>query len=174
MNMAEFWDVLDKDGNKTGKQCERGHLQDDEYHLVLQVWILNSQGEFLISRRTPNKPWPLFWECTGGSAIAGDDSITSAIKEVAEELGVILDPANGKLFHRFTKLTCCNTCGNGHSIIDAWLFRQDIDIAAVTLQPEETCDAMWASKEKIRQMLEDEQFIGYEFYPYLDELFDEV
>jgi isopentenyldiphosphate isomerase len=169
--MTELWDILDKDGNPTGIQKQRSpwplpesNLKKGEYHLVVQVWILNSRGEFLISQRVPEKHWPLMWECTGGSAVSGEDSITAAIKEAKEELGIDLNPANGRLFIRFVK-------EDSRAIIDAWLFRQDINIKDITLHPEETCDAMWASKEKIRQMLTNEQFIGYEFYPYLDELF---
>jgi isopentenyldiphosphate isomerase len=172
--MTEFWDILDKNGNPTGIKRQRSpwplpedKLQDGEYHLVVQIWILNSRGEFLISRRTPNKSWPLMWECTGGSAVAGQSSLAAALAETKEELGIGLNPANGRVFKRFIK-------EGSKMIIDVWLFRQDIDISTITLQPDETCDAMWASKEKIRQMLKDEQFVGYEFFPYLDELFDET
>lgn len=36
----EFWDILDRNGNKTGKTVERGKpMRQDEYHLVVQVWI---------------------------------------------------------------------------------------------------------------------------------------
>ena len=172
--MTELWDILDKDGNPTGIQRQRRpfpepefDFEDGEYHLVVQVWILNSRGEFLISRRVPAKHWPLMWECTGGSALSGQTSLEAAIMEAKEELGVDLNPKNGRLFSRFIK-------EGSQMIVDAWLFRQDIPIEKIILQPEETCDAMWASKEKIRQMLEAEQFIGYEFYPYLDELFNEA
>ena len=38
------------------------------------------------------------WETTGGSALAGDDSLTAALRETKEELGIDLDPQKGVLF----------------------------------------------------------------------------
>ena len=165
--MAELWDVLDKDGNKTGRVCERGKPpQNGDYHLVVHVWILNSKGEFLISKRTPNKSFPNMWECTGGSAVTGDDSLTTALKEVREELGVILDAKNGQLFRRFRR-----TVHGFGDFADVWIFRQDVDISKIVFQPGETCDAMWANEEKIKQMILEGAFIGPEIFTYLDELF---
>lgn len=92
--MVELWDVLDKNGNNTGRKQERGWLGDGNYHLIVHVWIINQKGEFLISKRTSNKRWPDMWACTIGSAVAGDNSLTTAIKETKEELGVILIQEN--------------------------------------------------------------------------------
>jgi len=43
--MSELWDVLDIDGNKTGRIHERGKpMQKGEGHLVVLIWILNSNA----------------------------------------------------------------------------------------------------------------------------------
>jgi isopentenyldiphosphate isomerase len=168
MSLSELWDVLDENRNKTGRLHERGkQMQKDEYHLVVHVWIVNDKNEFLISKRTPNKSYPNMWECTGGSAIAGDDSLATAIKEVEEELGIILNPQNGFLFKQYKR--CCEECGGG-DFVDVWIFRQNVDILSVVLQPNETCDVMWATKEQIDFMIEEKTFIGRELYSYIDEL----
>ena len=45
--MLELWDILDKDGNKTGLTIERGKpMMKDQYHLGVQVWIINGEGRF--------------------------------------------------------------------------------------------------------------------------------
>ena len=46
--MAEMWDVLDKNGNKTGRLQKRGWMESGNYHLVVFVWIINEKGYFLI------------------------------------------------------------------------------------------------------------------------------
>jgi len=52
----EFFDVLDKQGNKIDKTKERGEpLIDGEYCRIVHVWIVNTNGEFLISKRTPSQ-----------------------------------------------------------------------------------------------------------------------
>jgi tellurite methyltransferase len=171
MNMAELWDVLDENRSKTGRLHERGKpMKTGDYHLVVQVWIMNNKGEFLISKRTPGiTGWTGMWQTTGGCAVSGDDSLKTAIKEASEELGVTLDPKNGQLFKQYA---LPHTNDNGNAFYDVWLFRQDIDISTVVFQADETCDAIWASKEKINQMIASGIFIPpNDAYPYLDELF---
>jgi len=166
--MAELWDVLDINRNPIGKLHERGQpLGPGEYHLVIFVWIVNDRGEFLISKRSPNKPAPLLWENTGGAAVTGDDSLTTALKEVREELGIILLPENGELYTSFRT----DFPQGGGDFCDVWLFRQNCDLADVVLQPDETCDAMLATKEQILQMMEDGTFLPKSTYPYLDDFF---
>ncbi len=43
----EIWEVLDKDRNSTGKSVTRGTpLKEDEYHLVVDIWIRNSKNKY--------------------------------------------------------------------------------------------------------------------------------
>jgi len=162
--MMELWDILDENGNKTGRVVERGNpMARDEFHLVVHVWIMNRNGEFLIARRTPNKTFPGLWGTTGGSAVSGDDSLTTALKETREELGVTLDPANGIRLERIKRSE-----RRFPDFLDVWLFRQDVDLRDVVLNPDETCDAMWASRDVINDMTEKGEYIGRE---YLDRLF---
>lgn len=59
----EYWDLYDKDKNKLNKTVKRGdYLSDDEYHLVVNAWIMNDKNEFLISQRSANKKHPLMWD----------------------------------------------------------------------------------------------------------------
>lgn len=166
--MAELWDILDENGNKTGGLHERGKLmQEGEYHLVVNVWIRNDEGEFLISRRSKDKGH--IWHTTGGAAVAGDDSLTTALKEAREEIGVTLDQKSGQFFKR---MSVPHEKGGGSAFVDIWLFRQEVDMNTVTLQVEEICDAMWASEAEIRQMAEAGTFVSLlEWYPYYEELF---
>lgn len=162
----ELWDVYNKDRIKIGKIVERGRtMAQYEYHIVVHVWIKNSIGEYLISKRTPNKHFPNMWECTGGSAVMGDDSIAAAIREANEELGVNLLPDNGRIFKQYI-----NQHHDFPQFSDVRVFDADIPIESIILQEDETCDAMWASKEKINKMIEDGEFIGRDCYPYIDEL----
>lgn len=52
----EYWDLYNKDKVKLNKIVKRGdYLSDDEYHLVVNAWIVNDNNEFLISQRSRNK-----------------------------------------------------------------------------------------------------------------------
>jgi len=172
----ERWDILDKNRNRTGKTVERGaSMTQEEYHLVAQIWIVNSKNEFLISKRSPDKDmFPNLWECTGGSAVSGDDSLKTALKETKEELGIDLLPENGELFLSYrSKFLYGAASFTAPSFTDVWVFKQDMDINSVVYQQGETCDAMWASKEKILEMIDSGEFIGRDLFFYIDKLFRE-
>jgi 8-oxo-dGTP diphosphatase len=171
---AEFWDIYDINRVKTGLTADRSQMTDEielemvtrgEYHIVVDVWYKNLRGEFLISKRSLNKKYGNLWECTGGSAIAGEDSLTAAMREAKEELGVELDPKNGRLFKSL------NLAPTHPAFRDVWLFDQDIPIERVVLQKGETCDAMWATKAQIIEMIDRGEFIPREVIPYVEELF---
>ncbi|MCL2079462.1 MAG: NUDIX domain-containing protein [Oscillospiraceae bacterium] len=168
--MVELWDVYDINRNKTGRLHERGKpMEAGDYHLVVHIWIMNDKGEFLISKRALDiTGWAGMWQTTGGSAVSGDDSLTTALKETVEEIGVVLDPKNGQLFKQYMS---SHANDEGGAFYDVWLFRQDVNISSIIFKPDETCDAMWANKGKIKQMIDDGIFISEEAYPYLDELF---
>lgn len=160
---GEIWDVYDGNRNLTGRTHRQGDpLSPGDYHLVVHVWIMNSMGEILISQRAPNKGYPLMWECTGGSAVVGDDSITAAIREVKEEVGLTVSPDNG---------FCMLTQRRDNDFCDIWLFRQDFSLSEVVLQKNETEDVKWASQAEIRAMIASGEFIAFD---YLDELFGKI
>lgn len=156
----EIWDVLDANRQPTGRTHRRGDwLPEGDYHLVVHVWIQNSKGEFLLTRRTPNKGYPNLWECTGGSALSGDDSLAAAMREVREETGLTVSPENG---------SCVLSLKREDNFCDIWLFRQDFALSDVVFQPNETCGACFASEAEIRRMQDNGSLVPFS---YLEELF---
>lgn len=155
----ELWDVYDRDRNSTGRLHRRGDLlPPGDYHLVVHVWTRDSSGKYLITKRSPNKGFPNMWEPTGGSALAGDDSLTAAIREVREETGLVLDPGNGHLVEtrRWTD-----------HFDDMWLFTQDFDLTDVHLLEGETCDARKATAEDILRLHREGLFVPIDDLPQL-------
>lgn len=156
----EYWDLYNKNREKINKIVKRGDkLGDEEYHLVTNVWIRNSKNEFLITKRVGNKSHPYMWECTGGSALSGENSLNAAMREVKEELGIDLNKNNGKLIG--TKLRYYPNCPD---ILDVWIFYADILIENVVCQEEEVCGVMWASVGKIKQLYNDNKFEANAFF----------
>lgn len=166
--MGELWDIYDINRKPTGRTVERGKpMKQGEYHIVVNVWIRNSKGEWLISRRTPNKHFPLLWEPTGGLAVSGESSFDAAIRETREELGVELDPEKGTLF-----VSAKRQYKEFPDFLDVWVFEHDCSIDSITLQPGETCGAMWASSAEIKKLAADRKFVPQTVFPYLDKLFE--
>lgn len=132
----------------------------------MHIWIKNSEGKWLISKRTPNKNYPLLWECTGGSVVAGEESLSGALREVREELGIELDVRKGYLYKSIKREIYNDFC-------DVWSFECDRDINDVVLQEGETCDAMWASGDKILEMIQSGEFISIDNMQYVPDLLRE-
>jgi 8-oxo-dGTP diphosphatase len=161
----EIWDVLDREGARTGRTVARGQpLLPGEFHLVVDIWVRNRNGKYLISKRAPGKSYPGMWETTGGCAIAGEDSLTAALREVKEEVGLALTPTAGRIIHR--------THGKRSlfpSVLEIWLFDEDIPDVEPRCQAEEVSEAKWADKNEIAAMLEAGLFLS-NLNPGLEEL----
>lgn len=160
----EVHDVYDENRNKTGRFHQRGKpMAKGEYHLIVQVWKRNKKGEWLINQRTPRYGNPELdgkWETTGGAVIAGEDSFIGALREAKEELGIDLNPDKGIQIYSGVRKWGGKQC----SFIDAWLFEYDEPIESVMFDETEVCDAMWASTEKIKAMVETGEFLDYTYF----------
>jgi len=156
---TEYWDILDKNRNPTGRLHRRiDKMQPGDYHLVVRAWIMNSKGEFLITRRAFNKiGYPGLWEIPSGSATAGEESLGATIREAGEECGLVLLPETAELFSTYQQFD--------NAFHDNWLFRHDFDLSDVVLQEGETIDARAASWSEISAMMERGEFVKREVFP---------
>ena len=148
----EIWDLLDENGNKTGKTIEREDvIPEGFYHLGSDVWIINSKNKILIQKRSPKKKRaPNVWAMTGGSVIKGETSLQTIERETLEELGVKLNMENIKLIKRFRA---------GAVWIDTYLIKQDINLDNIVMQEDEVSDVKWVTYEEIEELVNEEQFM---------------
>ena len=86
----ELWDLYDEHRAPLGRTHQRGlPLAPGEYHLAVIVVIVNSRGEVLLTRRSPEKAvCPGWWENTGGAVQAGETSRQAILRELGEETGL--------------------------------------------------------------------------------------
>ncbi len=94
----ELWDAYDENRKPLGYTVKREKFDslNNEYHIVVHIWIKNSKGEYLIQKRSSNKKEGLKWAWTGGSVLMGENSIDGAVREVKEELGLTVDKKNSR------------------------------------------------------------------------------
>ena len=155
----ELWDLYNKDRELIGKTHVRGEaIPEGCFHLVVHVWIRNKHGEYLISQRSANRPtFPLMWECVGGSVTAGEDSLTGALREVFEEVGVELSADCGRVvFSRVRDVIGGKRFGD---IMDVWLFDFDGDADLDAATTDEVADARWMRVEEIRTLYEEGKLV---------------
>lgn len=153
--IKEKWDILDSGGNPTGKTTFRGHnfFKPGEYHLVVHIWVISSDGKLLIQKRADTKKlMPGEWAATGGAAISGEDSFTAAKRELFEELGIPSDKSTLKKTVRIKRR---------NSLLDIWLTVCDTPAEQLTLQDSEVAEAKWVTKEELVRMIEKGEFHNY-------------
>jgi isopentenyldiphosphate isomerase len=88
----ELIDIVDENNQPTGVQKMKSLAhQDGSWHRSAHVWIYNSCGEILLQLRAKDKPLaPDCWDVSAaGHVAAGENVKTSALRELAEELGVV-------------------------------------------------------------------------------------
>jgi isopentenyldiphosphate isomerase len=152
--MTEIWDIYDASGEKTGTTAERdnGLLPDRQYHIVVHIWLYNTDGELLIQKRADHVYWmPGKWAATGGSVISGEDSLTGAIRETQEELGLALSKDKFQLITRVLRRD---------SLLDIWVAETSMGIDGYTLE-DAVSDIGYVTPSELKEMIADGSFIDY-------------
>ena len=156
----EQWDLLDENGNLTGKTMIRGRsMRAGQYHLVVHIWVVDHAGRILLQRRAPTRRlMPGVWAATGGSAVAGENSETAARRELEEELSIVTKP--GEMQH-------VAHLRRRNAFTDVWVLKRDIDETTLTLQAEEVAEVRWVTEQELRVMIVKGEFHNYG-RPYFD------
>ena len=93
----ELFDVVDAaTGLPTGAVRARSLVHAEGlYHAAVHTWLLAPDGQLLLQRRAACKDsWPGRWDVSSaGHITAGDAALPSAVRELAEELGLAFPPA---------------------------------------------------------------------------------
>lgn len=152
-NADELWDIYDKNHIKKDYQKKRkSKLTDNEYHLVVRTWIVNSKGEILLAQRGENKRGSLLWECTAGSAISGETNIDTINREVMEELGIDLSTDTG--------IQIVNTRRDTHhDFYEVWLYKKDISLDEIQIDGVEVIDVKWVSLSMLEKMISNHELM---------------
>ena len=143
----ETWDLYTAEGQRTGMTMTRGEKVPEGYfHMVCDVLIRHTDGDYLLMLRSREKKvYPGRWESTcGGSALAGEDALTAALRELREETGIVLD-----------HLEEMNSSVHWHfnSIHYSFLGITDCPKDSVTLQPGETEGYRWVSEAEFKEFV---------------------
>ncbi len=141
----ELWDIYDENGLTTGRTHPRGAPQKPgEYHLVCTVILFNEKGDLLCTHRSPEKTLaPNMWESPGGGVLAGEDSLSGAIREIGEELGLTLAREQLTLLYRERR---------EEFFMDVFVGRVDVALSSLRFQPGETDGARWLSIDEWERM----------------------
>ena len=158
----EFWDIYDRNKEKTGRTMKRNDwcLKDGEYHLTVLGVIMRPDHKFLITKRVMTKAWaPGWWEVSGGAAMAGETSEEAVRREILEETG--LDVSDCKGGYQFTYKR--ENPGEGDNyFVDIYRYTVDFDETDLKLQDAETDGYRLATAEEIKELADQGIFLHYD------------
>ena len=138
----ELWDLYDAERHYLARTIARGAAHPaGTYHLVVNIWVVNSNGELLVTLRAPEKEqYPNLWENQGGSAQAGEESLDAAKRELFEETGICMECRD---------FTLLGTSLEKTAMVDIYAVRKDIAVQDIRLQTGETVAAKWVSPREL-------------------------
>ncbi len=142
----EMVDVYNERHEKLGYEKERRNLDKGEYRLSCFVWIINDRNEILIQQRLASaRKCPNMWETASGGAKAGEDSISGALSEVKEELGISLKEEQLKYIGCFSRF---------NDFVEVFITNINIDLNDIKMQEDEVQNVKWISVDEYSNMIE--------------------
>ena len=150
----ELWDLYNEKGEKLNKIAIRGNeISSGEYHLVVHIWICDSNGRFLIQKRSSKKIVPNIWAVTGGSVLSGEDEIAGAVRETNEEIGIELNSDDlTEIYRIYSK----------DHITIVFITKNETGLSDLVLDDEEVAECKWVSKDELEEMIRLKTFYNYD------------
>jgi len=166
----EYLDVLDENGSPTGEKKSKPDVhRGGNWHKTVHVWVINPAGELLIQKRSPDiDSYPNMWDISSaGHVLAGENSITSALREIHEELGLEVKPENFEYLFTVVQQAVLNdgTYIN-NEFNDVYLLKFGLNPSEFKLQKEEVSAIRWMPYKELKEIIKNG---SSDFVPHPDE-----
>jgi len=157
----EYLDIRDPDGRVTGEVKERELVhRDGDLHGTVHIFVLRERDgitEVLLQKRSMNKDsFPGRYDISAaGHLSTGQDFGEAALRELEEEIGIraqeedlhfidFLELYDEEFFH--------GKPFRNHELLAIYLYRKEVRIEDLTLQPEEVDSVRWMPFSVCREM----------------------
>ena len=146
----ELWDAYDRNLEKIeGMTLIRGEkIPEGVYHLVCDIIVRHTDGEYLLMQRDSRKHYGGMWEATaGGSALQGESPLDCAIRELREETGI-----RAEYLEEVGRVRAAGR----NAIYCEFLCITDCKKDSILLQEGETSAYKWVTQDELLSMKRDE------------------
>ena len=159
----EIFDIIDENGNPTGKIVERSIAHAEGIrHRTAHIWIIrrkNGRTEILLQKRSRNKDsFPgKFDTSSAGHIQAGDEPLESALRELKEELGIHAVPEDLQFAGKFPISFAKEFHGKmfrDEEIAFVYIFNEPVNTDELILQTEEVESVQWFDLEEVCEKCE--------------------
>ena len=159
----EFLDICDESGQPTGEVINRDIAhRDGVLHRTAHVWVIRRQEgrvQVLLQKRSMEKEsFPGQYDTSSAGHIpAGSEPLASALRELAEELGIEAQP--DQLTHIGTFRIRYEKEFHGHLFRDnevtrVYVYQEPVEIRELTLQKSEVEEVRWFDLEEVYQEIQ--------------------
>ncbi len=154
----ELLDICDEQGNPTGETVERDIAhRDGILHRTAHVWIARSKDkgfDILLQKRSMEKEsFPgLYDTSSAGHIPAGDDPVTSALRELEEELGIKATPedlAYAGMFRIGYEKEFHGRIFKDNEVTRVYVYRKPVEMEKLELQKSEVDEVRWFGLEEV-------------------------
>ena len=148
MTSEEIFDVVNERDEVIDQRTRREVHQLGLRHRAVHVLVFNSRGELFLQKRSLRKDcFPGAWDSSAsGHVDHGESYDTCAVRELEEELGLILSNVPTRLF----KIDSCPE--TGHEFV--WIYRCQAE-GPFTLQAEEIERGDWFTRDYISDWMKE-------------------
>ncbi len=154
----EYLDVVDEKGQPTGVTVSRDAAHRDGIrHRTAHVWVVRKSRtgyDILLQKRSMEKEsFPGFYDTSSAGHIpAGEEPLSSALRELAEELGIEAEP--GQLMFAGTFLNQYEEKFHGklfrdNEVTTVFVYIQPVEISTLVLQKSEVDAVRWFDLEDV-------------------------
>lgn len=149
-------DLYDKNRKLTGETIYKGEeIPNGKYIVVVLVFIQNSEGKFLIQKRSERKNGK--FATTGGHPKSGENSIQGIITEVKEEIGLDIKPEDLQFYYG-------GRSEEEQVFWDDYYIKIDVpNIEKLQLQEEEVASLHWFTADEIIELMKEDKFFKNHF-----------
>lgn len=142
----EIFDIVNDRDEVIGQLPRRIVHRDGHMHRAIHVLVFGADGRVFLQKRSMSKDtFPGAWDSSAsGHVDSGEDYDACAIRELREEIGLIVNAAPRRLF----KITACEE--TGHEFV--WVYRLESN-GPFTLHPEEIERGEWFAPAELTEWI---------------------
>lgn len=145
------WDLYDKNFKPVDKvinEIQFDEIPDGYYHMTVNVWIINSNNQVLLLRKSLNfnLRYPGLWTSINGNVESGQTSIESVKQIVKEKIGLDINDQEitevGKEFR-----------DPHHYIFNTFVIKKNIDLKNIKINEKNFSKVKWADIVELENMI---------------------
>ena len=159
--MEEIFDILDENGDVTGETAPRSYVHKNGlYHRTAHIWLIKDK-KVLLQRRSHDKDsFPGRLDISSAGHIsAGEEPLTSAVRELYEELGIKAEPSELELLGKISRHYVKEFYGeifDDRELAFVYLFTGNFELSRIKVQQSEISEVGLYTLEECLRLAEAE------------------